>query len=74
MIALFGALLGVLVGSALGAAVVRAGPDELVSVLSLPWASTALVLGLAVLVGLAAAVLPAGRAARTDLLRAIAYE
>ena len=48
--------------------------DELVSVLSLPWASTALVLGLAVLVGLAAAVLPAVRAARTDLLRAIAYE
>jgi putative ABC transport system permease protein len=74
VIALFGALLGVLVGSALGAAVVRAVPDELVSVLSLPWASTALVLGLAVLVGLAAAVLPAVRAARTDLLRAIAYE
>jgi putative ABC transport system permease protein len=74
VIALFGALLGVLVGSALGAAVVRAVPDELVSVLSLPWASTALVLGLAVLVGLAAAVLPAVRAARTDLLRAITYE
>jgi putative ABC transport system permease protein len=74
VIALFGALLGVLVGSALGAAVVRAVPDELVSVLSLPWASTALVLGLAVLVGLAAAVLPVVRAARTDLLRAIAYE
>jgi putative ABC transport system permease protein len=74
VIALFGALLGVLVGSALGTAVVRAVPEELVSVLSLPWASTALVLGLAVLVGLAAAVLPAVRAARTDLLRAIAYE
>jgi putative ABC transport system permease protein len=74
VIALFGALLGVLVGSALGAAVVRAVPDELIAILSLPWASTALVLGLAVLVGLAAAVLPAVRAARTDLLRAIAYE
>jgi putative ABC transport system permease protein len=74
VIATFGALLGVLVGAALGTAVVRAVPDELVSVLSLPWASTALVLGLAVLVGLAAAVLPAVRAARTDLLRAIAYE
>jgi putative ABC transport system permease protein len=74
VIATFGALLGVLVGAALGTAVVRAVPDELVSVLSLPWASTALVLGLAVLVGLAAAVLPAVRAARTDLLRAITYE
>jgi putative ABC transport system permease protein len=74
VIAVFGALLGVLVGSALGTAVVRAVPDQLVSVLSLPWGSTAVVLGLAVLVGLVAAILPAVRAARIDLLRAIAYE
>jgi putative ABC transport system permease protein len=74
VIATFGALLGVLVGSALGAAVVRAVPDEFISVLSLPWRSMAIFLGLAVLVGLAAAILPAVRAARTDLLRAIAYE
>jgi putative ABC transport system permease protein len=74
VIAVFGALLGVLVGSVLGTAVVRAVPDQLVSVLSLPWGSTAVVLGLAVLVGLVAAILPAVRAARIDLLRAIAYE
>jgi putative ABC transport system permease protein len=73
-IATFGALLGVLLGSALGTAVVRAVPDEFVSVLSLPWRSMAIFLALAVLVGLAAAILPAVRAARTDLLRAIAYE
>ena len=71
---MFGALLGVLVGSALGTAVVRAVPDEFVSVLSLPWRSTAVLLALAVVVGLAAAILPAVRAARTDVLRAIAYE
>jgi putative ABC transport system permease protein len=74
VIATFGALLGVLVGAALGAAVVRAVPDELVSILSLPWGSMAVVLGLAVLVGLVAAIIPAVRAARTDVLPAIAYE
>jgi putative ABC transport system permease protein len=74
VIAVFGALLGVLVGVGLGTAVVRAVPDEFVSVLSLPWGSMAVFLGLAVIVGLAAAILPALRAARTDMLRAIAYE
>jgi putative ABC transport system permease protein len=74
VIATFGALLGVLVGSALGTAVVRAVPDEFIAVLSLPWRSMAVVLGLAVLVGLVAAIIPAVRAARTDVLPAIAYE
>jgi putative ABC transport system permease protein len=74
VIATFGALLGVLVGAALGTAVVRAVPDELVSVLSLPWGSMTGFLALAVLVGLAAAIIPAVRAARTNVLRAIAYE
>jgi putative ABC transport system permease protein len=74
VIATFGALLGVLLGSALGSAVVRAVPDEFIAVLSLPWGSIAVVLALAVLVGVVAAILPAVRAARTDLLRAIAYE
>jgi putative ABC transport system permease protein len=74
VITTFGALLGVLVGSALGTAVVRAVPDEFIAVLSLPWRSMAIFLGLAVLVGLAAAIIPAVRAARTDVLRAIAYE
>jgi len=74
VIATFGALLGMLVGVALGTAVVRAVPDEFVSVLSLPWGSMAVFLALAVIVGLAAAILPAVRAARTDVLRAIAYE
>jgi putative ABC transport system permease protein len=74
VIATFGALLGVLVGSGLGTAVVRAVPDEFIAVLSLPWRSMAVFLGLAVVVGLAAAIIPAVRAARTDVLRAIAYE
>jgi putative ABC transport system permease protein len=74
VIATFGALLGVLVGAALGTAVVRAVPDEFISILSLPWGSMTGFLALAVLVGLAAAIIPAVRAARTNVLRAIAYE
>jgi putative ABC transport system permease protein len=74
VIATFGALLGLLVGAALGTAVVRAVPDEFVSVLSLPWRSMLTFLALAVIVGLAAAIIPAVRAARTDVLQAIAYE
>jgi putative ABC transport system permease protein len=74
VIAAFGALLGLLVGAALGTAVVRAMPDEFVSVLSLPWGSMTVFLALAVLVGLAAAIIPAVRAARTNVLQAIAYE
>ncbi len=74
VIAVFGALLGVLVGAALGTAVARALRDEFIPVLSLPWGSMVVFLALAVIVGLAAAILPAVRAARTDVLRAIAYE
>jgi putative ABC transport system permease protein len=74
VIAVFGALLGLLVGTALGAAVVRALRDQFIPVLSLPWASMVVFLALAVIVGLAAAIIPAVRAARIDMLRAIAYE
>jgi putative ABC transport system permease protein len=74
VIAVFGALLGVLVGTALGTAVARALRDQFIPVLSLPWGSMVVFLALAVIVGLAAAVFPAVRAARTDVLRAIAYE
>ncbi len=74
VIAVFGALLGLAVGSGLGAAVVRALKDQGVPELSLPWASLGIFLGLAVLIGLLAAVIPAIRASRTNVLDAIAYE
>jgi putative ABC transport system permease protein len=74
VIALFGALLGVVVGAGLGTATVRALADEGIDQLTLPWVDMATYLVLAGIVGIVAAVLPAGRAARTDILRAIAYE
>ncbi len=74
VISVFGALLGLVVGSVLGAAVVRALRDQGISVLRFSWGTIGIFLVLAVIVGLIAAVIPAIRAARTNVLRAIAYE
>ncbi|MGC9669933.1 ABC transporter permease [Planosporangium sp. 12N6] len=74
VISVFGALLGLAVGSGLGAAAVRALRDEGFTELSLPWSRMAVYLVLAGLVGVVAAVLPAIRAARINVLGAIAHE
>lgn len=74
VISVFGALLGVAVGSGLGAAVVRALKDEGINDLILPWGQMGVMLGLAAIVGVVAAVLPAIRAARINVLGAIAHE
>jgi putative ABC transport system permease protein len=74
VIAVFGALLGIVVGTGLAAAVVAALESEGITTLALPWTDLATYLVLAGLVGVVAAVLPAIRAARTDVLTAIAYE
>jgi putative ABC transport system permease protein len=74
VISVFGALLGVVVGTGLGAAATRALADEGIDQLALPWADMGTYLVLAAVVGVIAAVLPAIRAARTNVLTAIAYE
>ncbi|MEU5725295.1 FtsX-like permease family protein [Micromonospora sp. NPDC047738] len=74
VISVFGALLGVVVGSGLGAAVVRALKDEGINDLILPWGQIGVMLGLAAIIGVVAAVLPAIRAARINVLGAIAHE
>jgi putative ABC transport system permease protein len=74
VISVFGALLGVAVGAGLGAAVVRALKDEGINDLILPWDQMGVMLGLAAIVGVVAAVLPAIRAARINVLGAIAHE
>ncbi len=74
VISVFGALLGLAVGSGLGAAVVRALKDDGFTTLSFPWTQMAVYLVLAAIVGVVAAVLPAIRAARVNVLAAIAYE
>ena len=74
VISVFGALLGLAVGSGLGAAVVRALHDQGFTRLALPWSQMATYLVLAGVVGVIAAVMPAIRAARINVLGAIAHE
>ncbi|MDI6105141.1 ABC transporter permease [Actinoplanes sp. NEAU-A12] len=74
VISVFGALLGLAVGSGLGATVVRALRKEGFTDVALPWERMGTYLVLAVIVGAFAATLPAIRAARVDVLHAIAHE
>jgi putative ABC transport system permease protein len=74
VISVFGALLGVVVGAGLGAAVVQALHGEGITDLVLPWAGMGIYLVLAAVVGVLAAVLPSIKAARLNVLAAIAHE
>jgi len=74
VISVFGALLGLVVGAGLGTAVVRALDDQGIHQLALPWTQMVTYLVLAGVVGVIAATLPAIRAARVNVLQAIAYE
>jgi putative ABC transport system permease protein len=71
LMSVFGAVLGLAAGGAAGAAVVRVLG---LSALEIPWGSLAVFLGLAVVAGLIAALAPSTRAARVNVLSAIAYE
>jgi len=74
VISVFGALLGVTVGRGLGAAMARALDAQGITTVALPWRTIGLYLSLGAGIGILAAVLPAIRAARTDVLQAIGYE
>jgi putative ABC transport system permease protein len=71
--ALIGAVLGLLVGSILGVVTTLALEDE-GFVLSIPWFSLLAFAVLAVLAGVLAAIPPARRASRLNVLDALAYE
>jgi putative ABC transport system permease protein len=69
--AVFGGLLGLAFGGAAGAAVVAVAD---LAELAIPWLSLAVFLGLSVMAGLMAALAPATRAAKVNVLSAIAHE
>ena len=76
-ISVYGAVLGVVVGLGLGVALQRSLADEGIGTLGLlgiPWTLLATVLVLAAVVGVVAALWPARRAARRDVLQAIMTE
>jgi len=74
LVAFTGAFVGVLIGVVTGVAMRQALVGEGIDVLVIPMATVLVILGLAVVLGILAAALPARRAARLDILRAIATE
>jgi putative ABC transport system permease protein len=74
MVAIFGAVLGVAIGTAFGLAIALAMPPSVVTATAIPVGTIALIVGIAALCGLLAGLIPARRAARLDVLRAIASE
>ena len=74
IVAIFGALLGVAMGLLLGWAAVLAIPDTFISRVGIPWGSVVIYLLVGAVLGVIAAYFPARRAARLDVLDAIAHE
>jgi putative ABC transport system permease protein len=74
VIAVLGALLGIVLGICFGIALMYALRDEGLEVISLPWSQLGVFLAASVVVGVLAAVFPARRAGRLDVLGAIATE
>ena len=73
-ISVYGAVLGVLLGLGLGVALQRSLADQGIGTLGVPWVLLGIVLVLAAVVGVFAALWPARRAARLDVLTAITTE
>lgn len=71
IVAVFGASLGVIVGVPLGAAVASVLPDTIIQTIVVPYGTIVNILIAAVVVGIVAAVGPARRAAKLDVLQAI---
>ena len=71
MTALFGAVLGTVLGLTLGVLLQRVLADQGLGELALPWSQVALTFVLAAVVGVLASLLPAWRASRLDVLKAI---
>jgi putative ABC transport system permease protein len=74
IIAVFGALLGILIGSAIGFGVVTSLADDGLGSFALPAGQLLIWLVVAAVAGLIASVGPARKAARLDVLKAISYE
>ena len=73
-VAIFGAVLGVAVGMLFGAATASALPESAVSAVAVPGGTLVGIVVAAAIFGTLAGLLPARRAARLDVLRAISSQ
>ena len=74
LVALFGTIGGVALGTLLGTALIQSLADEGFGAIAVPVGQLAIVLALGAVVGVVAALRPARRAARIDVLAAIASD
>ena len=74
IVAVFGGLLGVTVGTVFGVATTLALPESFVQLVAVPWLDLAAFVAVSAVAGLLAAILPALRASRMNILDAIAHE
>ena len=74
IVAVFGGLIGVATGAVTGLIAAAALPDALVSSVAVPWPTMVVYLAVSAVAGLLAALVPARRANRLDLLEAISYD
>lgn len=72
IVSLFGAVVGVAVGISMGAALASAVPDTIIDGVTLPFGQVPTVIVFAVIAGMTAAWYPARKAAKMDILNAIA--
>jgi putative ABC transport system permease protein len=74
MVAVFGAVLGVALGIVFGVALASAMPPSVITTVAIPGGTIAVIVVVAAVCGVLAGLLPARRAARLDVLKAIASE
>jgi putative ABC transport system permease protein len=74
IIAVFGTILGLGIGTGLAYAIVRTLEDEGFGAFDVPWPVLVVLLAVAALLGMLAALRPASKAAKLDVLQAIATE
>jgi putative ABC transport system permease protein len=74
IIAVFGALLGVIVGVIFGVALSIAIPDDVINTVDVPWLTLVVMVVFAAILGVLAALYPAWRAGRLQILEAIGHE
>ena len=73
IVAVFGGLIGVVTGVVAGSITAWSLPNNIVSSAAIPWPTMVIYLIVAAAAGLLAALVPARRASRIDLLKAISY-